>query len=54
VRSAKCGVRSSASGGITGAGSTTLGVVDLVTGYGKKQVVNGVTLEVGKGEKLWR
>ncbi len=27
-----------------------LSVNDLVTGYGKKQVVNGVTLEVASGE----
>ena len=29
---------------------TVFGVKDLVTGYGKKQVVNGVTLEVASGE----
>lgn len=27
-----------------------LKVLDLVTGYGKKQVVNGISLEVGRGE----
>lgn len=50
VRSTKCEVRSGALEGAGDSGKAILWVEELVIGYGKKQVLNGVSLSVGRGE----